>query len=83
LIRIINSTKEGEKLEKEVETDFRGYEDKKSEFESKNQAYESLKSKIANLKFDPNEYEELNSNRRKLNVEINKLRENGQSFFSR
>jgi hypothetical protein len=66
-----------------VETDFRGYEDKKTEFENKNKAFETLKEKISNLRFDPNQYEELNANRRKLNVEINKLRENGQNFFSR
>jgi hypothetical protein len=35
------------------------------------------------MRFDPNQYEEINCDRRKLNGEINKLRENGQNFFSK
>jgi structural maintenance of chromosome 2 len=82
-IKIKSSKDECEKLDKQVKSDAKVYEEKKREFELKQSAHDKVQGELDSLNFNESNLSELTMTRRDINAKAFNLKESMQGFYSK
>jgi structural maintenance of chromosome 2 len=78
-----NSLKENDKIERELQTDTKNYEEMERRFAAETEQNQRLLGQLEALDYDPAKWDAMSQQKRSLNAQISSLSERCQTFYSR